>query len=180
MVKKRREVKEFKYPVESGPLKALVDMFKPIPVLLLFHVSMALLLVTGLVMDLLGRWIGVYSLQVFHGYVGTFFAIMFVVYVGIIVINKDFRALREPINYVEMVFYAALILFGMAIKFPALLPFLGPISPFHCSLLTYGWVVVSVLGGGGIVQGLASMYFIFARARSKIHSFQVPKEVKED
>ena len=53
----------------------------------------------------------------------------------------------------------------IAIRFPNLLPFLSPITPFHCTLLTYGWAIVSVLGGGGIIQGVASFYFLFERAR---------------
>ncbi len=182
MVRKRREVKEFKYPVESKPLKALTDMFKPLPYLLLFHISMMLQLITGLIIDLAGPLIGMSLLRQFHGYVGAFFTIMFAVYIGIIVINKEFRTLREPINYVEMVFYVALILFGFALRFPTLLPFLGPITPFHCTLLTYGWVVVSVFGGGGIVQGLASIYFIIARSRlrTSTKSVMVREKVKEE
>lgn len=104
---------------------------------------------------------------------------MFVVYISIIAINKNFRALREPINYVEIVFYAVLILFGLALRYPTLLSFLGPITPFHCNVLTYGWVAVSTLGGGGIIQGVASVYYLFTRARSRIHVSQRPKEGKE-
>jgi len=180
LVRKRREVKEFKYPVEAKPLGTLADIFsirmllKPALVLWLFHISMALQLITGLIMDLAGPLIGTYALRQFHGYAGAFFTIMFAIYVGIIAINKHFRALREPINYVEMVFYAVLILFGLALKFPALLPFLTPITPFHCTLLTYGWVVVSVFGGGGIVQGLAAIYFLIARTRSKAQPLSEP------
>lgn len=185
MVRKRREVKEFKYPVEAKPLGALADIFsirilKPMLVLWLFHISMALQLITGLIMDL-GLWTGTVMLRQFHGYAGAFFTIMFAIYVGIIAINKDFRALREPINYVEMVFYAGLILFGLAVKFPNLLPFMAPITPFHCTLLTYGWIAVSVLGGGGIVQGLAAIYFLIARARRKtLARLKVPEEAKEE
>jgi hypothetical protein len=168
MVKKRREVKDFKYPVEAGPFKALSIMFKPMPFLLLFHISMGLQLISGLIMDLAAPWIGGPLLRQFHGYVGVFFTIMFIVYVGIIAINKDFRALREPINYVEMVFFAALIIFGFALRFPRLLPVLNQITPFHCNLLTLGWVAVSVLGGGGMIQGLASMYYLITRGRTHV------------
>lgn len=173
MVRKRREVKEFKYPVEAKPLGALADtlsirmLFKPMPFLWLFHLSMGLQLMTGVIMDLAGLWIGTHLLRQIHAFAGAFFAIMFVVYVCIIAINKNFRALREPINYIEMVFYAGLIFFGLTMSFPGQLPFLIPITPFHCTLLTYGWIVVSVLGGGGIIQGLAGIYFLIARARSK-------------
>lgn len=149
-----------------GLVKSLVYMFKPSLVLLLFHTTMALLLVSGLVIEFLGFWIGTYTFRVFHGYTGMLFFIIFVIYLGIIAINKDFRDLREPINYVEIGFYALLTIFGAAIKFPTLLPFLNPISPFHCTVLTYGWLAVSVVGGGGIVQGLSSIYFIILRARS--------------
>ena len=185
MVRKRREVKEFKYPVEAKPSEALVDaltirmLFRPLTVLWLFHFSMGLLLISGLILELAASWISTFTLRQFHGYVGAFFTIMFFAYIGIIAINKDFRSLREPINYVEIVFYAALVLFGLTIRYPTLLPFLGPISPFHCTLLTFGWIVVSTLGGGGIIQGVASVYYLFARASSKTHVFQDPKEEKE-
>jgi hypothetical protein len=168
MVKKRREVEDFKYPVKAGSLQALATMFKPMPFLLLFHISMGLQLISGLIMDLAAPWIGGPLLRQFHGYIGAFFTIMFIVYVSIIAINKDFRALREPINYVEMVFFAALIIFGFALRFPRLLPFLNQITPFHCNLLTLGWVAVSVLGGGGIIQGLASMYYIIIRGKNHV------------
>jgi hypothetical protein len=175
MVKKRREIEDFKYPVEGGSLKALSNMFKPMPFLLLFHISMGLQLVSGLIMDLAAPWIAGSLLRQFHGYIGVFFTIMFIVYVGIIAINKDFRALREPINYVEMVFYVALIVFGFSLRFPNLFPFLNRITPFHCNLLTLGWVAVSVLGGGGIIQGLASMYYLIARGSTHVH-FHSKKE----
>jgi len=179
MVRKRREVEEFKYPVETKPLGALADilLIRMLPrsmlVLWLFHISMGLQLITGLIMYPAEAWTGTYVLRQLHGYVGAFFTIMFVIYVGIIAINKDFRALREPINYVEMIFYTGLILFGLAFRFPSFLPFLAPITPFHCTLLTLGWVAVSALGGGGIVQGLAAVYYLMARARSKIQTRSV-------
>ncbi len=181
MVRKRREVKEFKYPVESRPFKALGDMFKPLPFLLLFHISMMLLLISGLIYDWAGHLIGMNLLRQFHGYAGAFFTIMFMVYVSIIAINKEFRSLREPINYIEMIFYVALIIFGFALRFPTLMPFLNQITPFHCTLLTYGWVTVSVLGGGGIIQGLASFYFIILRDRLKrSNQSKIQGEVKEE
>ena len=185
MVKKRRDVKEFKYPIEAKLSGALVEaisikmLFKPLTVLWVFHFSMGFLLISGLVMDLASTWISSFILRQFHGYAGAFFTIIFFVYIGIIAINKNFRDLREPINYVEIVFYAVLILFGFAIKYPTLFPFLGPISTFHCNLLTYGWIVVSTLGGGGIIQGVASFYYLFTRAKSKVHGLQGPKEMKD-
>lgn len=186
MVKKRRDVKEFKYPVETKLSGAIVEalsikmLFKPLTVLWVFHASMGFLLISGLIMDLAAPWIPSFTLRQFHGYAGAFFTIIFFVYIGVIALNKNFRDLREPINYVEIVFYAALIIFGFAIKFPTLLPFLGPISPFHCNLLTYGWVLVSTLGGGGIIQGVASFYYLFTHAKSKAHIVPDPKEVKEE
>jgi hypothetical protein len=185
VVKKRRDVKEFKYPVEAKLSRALVEtlsirmLFKPLTVLWVFHIAMGFLLISGLVMDLAAPWISSFTLGQFHGFAGAFFTIIFFVYIGIIAINKNFRELREPINYVEILFYAALILFGFAIRYPTLLPFLGPISPFHCNLLTYGWILVSTLGGGGIIQGVASIYYLFTHARSKVHKVQGPKEFKD-
>lgn len=168
MGRTRREVQDFQYPVKGGPLKALVTMFKPLPFLLLFHIAMGLQLISGLTMDLVAPWIAGPLVRQFHGYVGAFFTIMFMVYVGVIAINKDFRALREPINYVEMVFYAALIVFGFALRYPLLLPFLTPITPLHCTVLTLGWAVVSVFGGGGIIQGLAAIYYIMIREKDHL------------
>jgi hypothetical protein len=157
-------------------------MFKPKPFILLFHTAMLLQLITGLVTDLLGPLIGVSLIRPVHQYVGVFFTIMFVVYVAIIVINKEFRALREPINYIEMIFYVALILFGLNFSFPNLMPFLSPITPFHCTLLTYGWLVVSVLGGGGIIQGVASFYYLILRAshRNSPQEDKIKNKVKKE
>ncbi len=182
MVRKRRDVKEFNYPVETKPFEAIAHMFKPKPFILLFHAAMGLQLITGLVIDFLSPFIGISLVRSVHQYVGIFFTIMFAVYISIIVINKEFRALREPINYIEMVFYVALILFGLNTSFPNLIPFLGPITPFHCTLLTYGWLVVSVLGGGGVIQGLASFYYLIERTRHRNHPQpgKIKKKVKKE
>jgi hypothetical protein len=178
LVRKKRKVETFEYPVKVDPADAVVDslsirmLLKPLPVLWLFHISMGLQLITGLVLFFAAPWVGATQLRPFHGYVGAFFTITFVLYIGMIAFNKEFRALRDPINYVEIVFYVGLIVLGFASSslFAPLfssIPFLGQVTPFHCTLLTFGWVVVSVFGGGGIVQGLAAITFLFTRSRSK-------------
>jgi hypothetical protein len=179
--RKRRTVEEFEYPVKAkNPLLGIFlfrMMFKPWPILWLFHISMALLLTTGLVMNLVGPQVLFHTpeyllLRQFHGYIGAIFTITFVLYLGVIVINKNFRALRESINYIEIVFYAGLALSGFSFSSifnPGnLLPFLAPYATLvHTFLLTYGWMAASLLGGGGMVQGVASIYFLIERARSR-------------
>jgi hypothetical protein len=181
MKRKRRNVEEFEYPVRAK--NPILDIFlfrlvfKPWSILWLFHISMALLLTTGLVMNLIGPRVlfhtSEYSLlRQFHGYVGAIFTIMFILYLGIIVMNKNFRALRETINYIESVFYAGFIVSGFSFSTifnPGnILPFLAPYATLvHTLLLTYGWVAASFVGGGGMVQGVASIYFLIERARSR-------------
>jgi hypothetical protein len=48
--------------------------------------------------------------------------------------------------------------------------------------LTYGWLVVSVFGGGGVIQGLASFYYLIERARHRNHSQsgKIKKKVKKE
>lgn len=174
MVRKRKKVEEFEYPVKAkNPLADIFSLrmlFRPLPILWLFHVSMTFQLVSGVLMAIGSLWADTFLVRQIHGYAGAFFTFMFVLYLSVIAINDDFRALRDPINYVEIVFYAGLILFGFSFSTifnPGnLLPFLVPYANlFHTLLLTYGWMVASLLGGGGIVQGLASIYFLVIRAK---------------
>jgi hypothetical protein len=168
------EKEEFQYPVESKPIDAVFDsltikfMIERLPILWLFHFSLGLELVSGLIMYFVGSRISTTFFRQFHGFVGGFFIVMFVLYVTMIAISEDFRALREPINYVEMVFYVGLIIVGLAQSsiLPGLLPFLAPLTPYHGTLLTFGWLVVSTFGGGGVIQGLAAISFLISRARS--------------
>lgn len=176
MVKKRRKIETFEYPVKKtsafGDIFFLKMLIKPLPILWVFHISMAIQLITGVIFGFAGPWIDSFLLRQFHGYAGAFFTIMFILYLAVIAINDDFRALREPINYIEIVFYGGLILFGFSFSTifnPGnILPFLRPYATlFHTLLLTYGWIVTSLLGGGGIVQGLAAIYFLTLRVRSQ-------------
>lgn len=171
----KSEENEFKYPVESTSAEALADsltirmLLEKLPILWLFHFSMGLQLVSGLIMYFVGPWAGTNFLRLFHGFVGAFFIITFLLYIGMIAFNEDFRALREPINYVEMIFYLGMIILGVASSslVPGLLPFLGPITSFHGTLLTFGWIAVSIFGGGSIVQGLSAIFFLILRSRAK-------------
>lgn len=176
MVRKRKKVETFEYPVKakspSADIFSFRMLFKPLPILWLFHVSMVIQLLTGLIMAIISPWVDTLIVRQIHGYAGAFFAFMYVLYLGMIAINDDFRGLRDTINYIEIVFYGGLILFGFSFSSifnPGnILPFLLPYATlFHTLLLTYGWMVTSLLGGGGIVQGLASIYFLIDRARTK-------------
>jgi hypothetical protein len=171
----KSEGNDFKYPVESKPAEAIIDsltiriLFEKLPILWLFHFSMGLQLVSGLIMYFIGPWAGTAFLRLFHGFIGAFFIITFILYIGMIASNKAFRLLREPINYVEIAFYLGMIILGAAQStvLPGLLPFLGPITSLHGTLLTFGWMAVSIFGGGSIVQGLSAVFFLILRSRAK-------------
>jgi uncharacterized membrane protein (Fun14 family) len=171
----KSEENEFTYPVESTSAEALADsltikmLLKKLPILWLFHFSMGVQLVSGLIMQFVGPWAGTNFLRFFHGFVGAFYIITFLLYIGKIAVNEDFRLLREPINYIEILFYLGMIILGLASSsfLPGLLPFLGPITSFHCTLLTFGWIAVSIFGGGSVVQGLSAIFFLFLRSKSK-------------
>ena len=74
---KEREVTRKKYPPEISYVKVMKEMIR---LDFGFHALMAILLITGLIIDLLGPWLGgwLYSVRsIAHGYVGTLYILVF-------------------------------------------------------------------------------------------------------
>jgi hypothetical protein len=168
----KKEVAEKKYPPEvnySTVFKGLVRMD------IGFHLLMAILLITGLIMDLLGPWLGGWLSSIrsiAHGYVGILFIIVFIIYIVRIAYSKRIRMVLTATNYVDFLFYIILIITGVTVAsanrpwidfIPGLFDVLSPIARFAPAIhitLTYVWIVFSTVLPGGILHGLASVYLI--------------------
>jgi len=169
---RKKEVAEKKYPPEvnySTVLKGLIRMD------IGFHLLMAILLITGLIIDLLGPWLGGWLSSIrsiAHGYVGTLFIIVFIIYIISVAASKRMRIVLTATNWVDFLFYIVLIITGVTIAsvnrpwidvIPGLSDALSPIAPFAPAIhvaLTYLWIVFSTVLPGGILHGLASVYLI--------------------
>jgi len=140
-----------------------------------FHTLMAILLITGLIIDLLGPWLGGWLhpiRSIAHGYIGAVFVLIFAVYIGSVLGSKKMRTVLTVTNYVDFVFYIILIITGITIAspnkpwvdwFPGLVNVLSPmiwIAPTIHVMMTYIWIVFSTVFPGGILHGLASVYLI--------------------
>ena len=172
---KYKDVKEFKYPpkvTKSGVLKGLwqtskLDMF--------FHGLMAILLVTGLIMDLLGVFLGGLLApirQIAHGYIGVLFVIVYPIYLIKILITRKMRMLMTAVNYIDFLLYIILIVTGVTIAstnqiWVDTLPWLSSAlnglrqyAPAIHTLATYVWLLVSILLPGGFLHGIATVYLV--------------------
>lgn len=171
-----KKVSKKKYPPEVNywtVLKELTRASRGLDVA--FHLLMAILLITGLIIDLLGFWLGGWlSLirSVAHGYIGAIFIVVFIVYLAYIAYSKKLRTVLTVTNYVDFLFYTILIITGIAIAsanrpwidlFPGLSVALSPVAryaPAIHSVVTYVWIVFATVFPGGILHGLASVYLI--------------------
>jgi len=140
-----------------------------------FHTLMAILLITGLIIDLLGPWLGGSLLSIrsiAHGYVGAVFVLVFIVGVIGLAFWKPMRMVMTVTNYVDYLFYAILIVTGVTTAsqnkpwidiIPGLSATLSPMAPnapaVH-ALITYSWIVFSTVFPGGFLHGLASAYLV--------------------
>ena len=167
---REREVPRKKYPPEMSYTKVMKEMMR---LDLGFHALMAILLVTGLVIDLLGPWLGgwLYSVRsIAHGYVGALYILVFIVYFISAVFSKRFRMVLTVTNYVDFLFYIILIISGVTIAsqnrpwidlLPGLSAALSPIArnaPMLHTTTTYVWIVFSTIFPGGFLHGLACVY----------------------
>jgi hypothetical protein len=140
-----------------------------------FHLLMAILLITGLLIDLLGSWLGGWLFwirQVAHGYLGTLFVIIFILYILKALVSKKMRTVLTVTNYVDFLFYIALIITGISIAsanapwityMPELAEALAPIAAYAPTIHivgTYVWILFSTIFPGGILHGLATAYLI--------------------
>lgn len=171
----QREVPEKKYPPEVNKTKVLKGMVRTSPLDTAFHTLMAILLITGLIIDLLGQWLGgwLYSIRsIAHGYVGAIFVVVFIVYLIAMAASKAMRTVLTVTNYVDFLLYIVLTITGIAIAspnkpwidvFPWLSEVLSPMmvyAPMLHVTLTYVWIVFAIVFPGGILHGIASVYLI--------------------
>jgi hypothetical protein len=136
---------------------------------------MAILLITGLIIDLLGPWLGGWLSSIrsiAHGYIGALFVLVFIVYIIKVAISKKMRTVLTATNYIDFLLYIILIITGIAIAspnkpwidlVPGLSDVLSPIAlyaPMIHVITTYVWIVFAIIFPGGILHGLASVYLI--------------------
>ena len=164
-----RDVKDFEYP----PKVSCHGLWRTSKLDFLFHGLMAILLVSGLVIDLLGAYIGGSLLlvrRIGHGYLGVALVVLYPFYLIKLVGSKKSRMLMTAINYIDFVIYAVLILTGIAIAsvnqpWIDVMPWLGDaISVLRVNattihtVTTYVFLLVSILLPGGFLHGIASMF----------------------
>jgi NADH:ubiquinone oxidoreductase subunit 6 (subunit J) len=154
---------------------------------------MAVLLITGLIIDLLGPWLGGWLLalrSIAHGYLGAVFVLVFAVYIGSVLGSKKMRTVLTVTNYVDFVFYIILIITGITIAspnkpwvdlFPGLSNALSSITwiaPAIHVATTYIWILFSTVAPGGILHGLASVYLIsHLKKKRRVIESQRGKEI---
>lgn len=170
-----KEVPEKKYPPEVNYSTVLKGMTRTSPLDTAFHLLMAILLITGLIIDLLGPWLGGWLSSIrsiAHGYVGALFVLVFIVYLITMVFSKTMRMVLTVTNYVDFLLYIILIITGITIASPNkpwvdLLPGLSvtlspiaPVAPAIHAVTTYVWILFAIVFPGGILHGLASVYLI--------------------
>ena len=177
-----KQVPTKKYPPDFTVTNITKGMLRTSRVDFLFHLLMAILLITGLVIDLLGPWLGGSLLtirSVAHGYVGVLFIFVFIVYIIHIARSQKMKMVLTQTNAVDFVFYIILIVTGVIVAAanapwiniaPGLAEALSPIGPIAPSLhvtLTYVWVLISLLTPSGLLHGFACTYLITHLRRSK-------------
>jgi hypothetical protein len=175
---KSKDVKVFEYPPKvtlSGVLKGLWQTSK---LDMLFHSLMAILLITGLVIDLLGVFLGgalAPVRQILHGYIGTVFTVIYPFYLIKILVTRKMRMLMTGINYLDFLLYTVLIVTGVTIAstnqiWADNLPWLADglsglrqYAPAIHTVTTYVWLLVSTLLPGGFLHGIATTYLVSIR-----------------
>ena len=179
---KNKEVQPKKYPPDFTLTNITKGMIRTSSVDFLFHLLMAILLITGLIIDLLGPWLGGSLLtirSVAHGYVGVLFIIVFIVYMLRITYSKKMKMVLTQTNFVDFVFYIILIVTGIMVA-AANSPWIE-IAPWlsegfsligahpqalHVTL-TYIWVLISLVTPSGLLHGFACTYLYTHLRRSK-------------
>jgi len=166
----KRDIKEFEYPPKVNYTEMLKGMWRVSKVDMAFHGSMTILLITGLMIDLLGPYLGgSLSLvrSIGHGYIGVFLILVFIPYLAKVLINKEMRMLFTAVNYLDFLLYGVLIITGISIAAPnkpwvdllpwlpsALQPIAQNASVLH-TVVTYVWLLTSIVFPGGFLHGIA-------------------------
>jgi hypothetical protein len=175
MLAGEREVPKKKYPPEVNKSTVLKGMIRTSPLDTIFHALMAILLITGLIIDLLGPWLGgwLFAIRsIAHGYIGALFVVVFILYLIGVAVSKGMRMVLTATNYVDFLLYIILIITGITIAspnkpwidlVPGLAEALAPLAlyaPMIHVTTTYVWIVFAIIFPGGILHGLASVYII--------------------
>lgn len=179
-----KEVPTKKYPPEFTVTSITKGMVRTSRVDFLFHLLMGILLITGLIIDLLGPWLGGTLLtirSVAHGYVGTLFILVFIVYIVRIASSKKMKMVLTKTNAVDFVFYIILIITGTMVAaanapwatiIPGLSEAISPMGSFPQAIhvtLTYIWILISLITPSGLLHGFACTYLLtyFRREKNK-------------
>ena len=89
-----KDVKDFEYPTKVTTTRTIVGLWQTSKVSTIFHLLMAILLISGLVIDLLGAFLGGYLSSIrsiVHGYIGTIFVIIYPIYLVKVIITRKMR-----------------------------------------------------------------------------------------
>jgi hypothetical protein len=172
---KTKNVKEFKYPSKVTSSGALKGWWQTAKVSMIFHLLMTILLVSGLVIDLLGVFLGGLLSpirSIVHGYLGTALVIVLPIYFIQVIVTRKTRMLMTAANYVNFVLYFLLILTGITIAsvnqvWVDTLPWLSTslsgfssYAPAIHTVSTYVWLLFSTFSPGGFLHGIAVSYLI--------------------
>ena len=176
-----RDVEEFSYPSKVTLGGVLKGMWGTSKMDVFFHGLMAVLLVTGLLIDLVGPLLGgsLASSRLIHGYLGAVYVVAFVAYLTKILVTKKTRMLMTGVNYFDFAAYLVLIVSGIVVSAPSypwnvyipglavmVYPFAPIASALH-TITTYLFMLVSILVPGGFLHGIASAYLIGIKGRSE-------------
>jgi hypothetical protein len=172
---KTKDVTQFEYPPKVTLGSVLKGLWQTSKLDLLFHSLMAILLVTGLAIDLLGVFLGgalTPIRQILHGYIGTIFTIIYPFYLIKILVTRKMRLLLTGINYLDFLLYTILIVTGVTVAsanqiwvdtMPWLTDALSSLrqyAPAVHTVTTYVWLLISTLLPGGFLHGIATAYII--------------------
>ena len=171
-----KEVSKKKYPPEVNYRTVLKGLGRAsLGLDTAFHLLMGILLITGLVIDLLGPWLGGWLSSVrtiAHGYLGALFILVFIIYIAYVAYSKKMRTTLSTTNYVDFLLYIVLIITGVTTAsvnspwidiVPGLFETLSPLAPYAPAIhvvITYIWIVFATVFPGGILHGIASVYLI--------------------
>jgi hypothetical protein len=168
-----KNVEEFEYPSKVTFGGVLKGLWRTSKLDTTFHSSMAILLVTGLLIDVLGVVLGgalAPIRQILHGYLGVLWTILLPIYLVKILATKKMRMLMTTTNYVDFVLYLILLVTGVTITsanqiwvdnlpwLTSALSDLRPLAPALHTVTTYLWLLVSILFPGGFLHGIATTY----------------------
>jgi hypothetical protein len=178
-----RNVEEFEYPPKVTLGGVLKGLWRTSKLDMAFHSSMAILLVTGVLIDVLGFVLGgalAPIRQVLHGYLGVLWVILFPIYLIKILATKKMRMLMTTTNYVDFLLYLILLVTGVTISsanqiwidnlpwLSSALTDLRPIAPAIHTVTTYLWLLVSILFPGGFLHGIATTYLVSMKKEDNI------------